>query len=70
MCGDPEPGEVKDEETMEVTTTDAIVICDTCNLGVHQSCYGRELATEVPEGRWECQRCSMLKQKSIEEMSC
>jgi PHD-finger len=38
---------------------DAIVICDNCNAGVHQKCYGRELINPngLPEGDWFCNRC-------------
>lgn len=35
---------------------DAIVICDNCNAGVHQKCYGRELLNPngLPDGDWFC----------------
>ena len=29
---------------------DSLVLCDFCNVAVHQSCYGRELITKFPEG--------------------
>ncbi|CAN0263585.1 unnamed protein product [Phaeothamnion confervicola] len=36
--------------------TDAIVICELCNVATHQSCYGIEV---VPPGEepWLCNRC-------------
>jgi hypothetical protein len=42
---------------------DAIVICDKCNSGVHQRCYGRELLNPngLQEGDWYCTRCNYLR---------
>lgn len=37
---------------------DMIVLCSKCSVGVHQSCYGRELKDSVPEDDWICQRCT------------
>ena len=52
---------------------DKIVICETCNVGTHQSCYGRELLDNVPTGEWNCERCcSLLKNrdKSVKSIKC
>lgn len=37
-----------------------IVICDLCQVAVHQTCYGGELLEGVPEGNWYCARCKDL----------
>jgi len=34
-----------------------IVLCDGCDVGVHQECYGKELQGRVPEGTWHCPKC-------------
>ena len=54
---------------------DAIVICDMCNAGVHQHCYGRELINPngLPSGDWFCQRCTYLRaneDKHPSEVAC
>lgn len=52
---------------------DKIVICETCNVGIHQSCYGRELLDGVPTGEWNCERCTNLlkyKDKSVSIIKC
>ncbi|KAG8192719.1 hypothetical protein JTE90_009742 [Oedothorax gibbosus] len=33
-----------------------MVFCDSCNICVHQACYG---ITAIPEGSWICKPCSM-----------
>ena len=35
---------------------DEIVMCDGCNVAVHQSCYGRDINIDLPmEGKdWLC----------------
>lgn len=40
---------------------DEIVICEMCNVGVHQTCYGGELVDGIPNGEWFCQRCVQLR---------
>ncbi|CDW76823.1 phd zinc finger-containing protein [Stylonychia lemnae] len=44
----------------EYEDDDQIVMCDLCNVGVHQSCYGSDLTHGVPVGNWYCERCSVL----------
>ncbi|OEH75103.1 PHD-finger domain-containing protein [Cyclospora cayetanensis] len=39
----------------DTTADDAIVLCDGCDVAVHQSCY---LISEVPEGEWYCEYCA------------
>jgi len=40
---------------------DVIVICEGCNVGTHQSCYGRdELRDGVPVDDWYCERCKVV----------
>lgn len=38
----------------ECLDDDEIVICSLCLVGVHQSCYGRDIAETVPDGDWLC----------------
>ena len=44
---------------------DVIVLCDLCNLAVHQTCYARTLAGEIPEGDWFCERCLHLMKNNL-----
>lgn len=37
-----------------------IVLCDGCDVAIHQRCYG---IGEVPEGDWFCERCIAKKAK-------
>ncbi|CAN0222550.1 unnamed protein product, partial [Ectocarpus sp. 13 AM-2016] len=32
-----------------------IVYCESCNMGVHQTCYG---ISEIPTKEWYCSPCS------------
>ena len=42
------------------TDNNKIVICELCNVHVHQACYGSQLSIVIPEGPWYCQRCQHL----------
>ena len=44
----------------EYEDDDLIVICDLCNVAVHQSCYGNDIKDSVPAGNWYCKRCDYL----------
>lgn len=37
-----------------------IVYCETCNVGVHVTCFGYPLISEVPEDEWICSRCDSM----------
>ena len=39
---------------------DAIVFCDGCDVGMHQTCYGIH---PVPEGQWFCESCAARRPK-------
>ena len=38
---------------------DDLVMCDGCNVAVHQSCYGHEIRKNRPQDHesWFCERC-------------
>ncbi|XP_076315906.1 uncharacterized protein LOC143228548 [Tachypleus tridentatus] len=38
-----------------------MVFCDSCNICVHQACYG---ITNIPEGSWVCRTCALGLQAS------
>lgn len=37
-----------------------MVFCDSCNICVHQACYG---ITHIPDGEWLCRPCKELGYK-------
>ena len=51
------------------TEMNPILMCDRCNMAIHQRCYG---VVEIPEGSFFCSRCEYLngfpkkRQKSIQ----
>ena len=51
------------------TQHDLIVICDICNLHVHQLCYGSDLLPNIPEGPWYCNRCSFCLKSHADPLS-
>ena len=54
------PDEVPCEICGECDTSNCnvIVLCDDCDLAVHQECYG---IAHIPEGPWLCRPCSEKK---------
>ncbi|XP_024388731.1 uncharacterized protein [Physcomitrium patens] len=43
-----------------------ILFCDSCNVAVHQDCYG---VRPVPEGQWLCSWCSWKSSMNVESCS-
>ena len=50
---------------------DDLVICEKCNVSVHQSCYGHGLLENFPQDAWYCERCiELMKQEQQNQGSC
>ncbi|GAX25359.1 protein Jade-1 [Fistulifera solaris] len=46
----------------EVTPDNQMVFCESCDVAVHQICYGIE---KVPEGDYYCYACTRLQRESV-----
>lgn len=44
-----------------------MVFCDSCNICVHQACYGISV---IPDGEWLCRPCSEHGSQSNKKVSC
>ena len=44
-----------------------MVFCDSCNICVHQACYGISV---IPDGEWNCRPCAELGTQSQKTVSC
>mmetsp|Transcript_100366 Transcript_100366/g.287198 ORF Transcript_100366/g.287198 Transcript_100366/m.287198 type:complete len:1303 (-) Transcript_100366:2366-6274(-) len=60
-CDSDDVAEVEEDGRCDVCngetseSSDPIVFCSTCGLGVHQMCYG---IARIPEGDWDCDACT------------
>lgn len=54
------------DDDVDDEKTDDLVLCDHCNVAVHQSCYGHDILKKFPDTQyWYCQRCrELMKQPS------
>ena len=51
---------------------DEILICSTCMVATHRTCYGSELRQGIPSEDWHCARCTELRntQKTCQDIKC
>jgi hypothetical protein len=49
------------------TSTDAVLICDGCDVAVHPRCYG---VTNLHNADWKCQKCLLGDKKAIAAVEC
>ena len=52
--------------TTENSDTNWLTKCSTCNLIVHQHCFGSELQNHAPSADWTCHRCSYATDTNLD----